>query len=477
MKKNIFIMLAALSACFSSCDFLEVEKLGKSTIENYFADTQALEQAVNGIYNQTFSNFNSYQILYADIAGDLIEIESGNSTWERIYRLSALEDDETTPVGYIWKNNYETVINCNYIIYYTDTVRERESDSYTKRIDNALAQAYFLKALAELNLCLVYGQHYAYTADASHLGIIVMDGLPNLTAKYQRSDAAVSYKSIMDNLDQALSLIDDSAMSDTEHYATSYAIKALQARVALYMEDYSQAYQLSDEIISSGLYPLADRDDYEDMFMEPGTVGSEEILAINGYGQSSSLASSFQYDSHTLKLSSNLEDIFESRTDISTDIRYDMASYSGTFGVNKKYNKIIEYDESNRYYNIHLLRTSEQYLIRAEAAAKLGNSSQAESDVKTLRARAQGVDPSAISLSGDILDQIQDERAMELFTEGHRLFDLTRSRLGLSKPFLTVDNMPFSLSYPNDRFIQPIPYVELEANDVIQTNPVNTTQR
>ena len=78
-----------------------------------------------------------------------------------------------------------------------------------------------------------------------------------------------------------------------------------------------------------------------------------------------------------------------------------------------------------------VLRLAEQYLIRAEARADLGDLTGALEDVDTIRYRA-GLpllnDTSPNLTQDSLLDVIFDERMKELFAEwGHRWFDLKRS--------------------------------------------------
>jgi hypothetical protein len=78
-----------------------------------------------------------------------------------------------------------------------------------------------------------------------------------------------------------------------------------------------------------------------------------------------------------------------------------------------------------------VLRLAEQYLIRAEAEANLGNMTAAALDLDMIRSRA-GLGPSPTLTASSSLQQadsaILHERQVELFTEwGHRWFDLKRT--------------------------------------------------
>jgi len=79
-----------------------------------------------------------------------------------------------------------------------------------------------------------------------------------------------------------------------------------------------------------------------------------------------------------------------------------------------------------------VLRLAEQYLIRAEAEAELGDSTDATIDLNVIRYRA-GLLPYSLALNGPLLSAILHERQVELFTEwGHRWFDLIRTGMANS---------------------------------------------
>jgi len=70
---------------------------------------------------------------------------------------------------------------------------------------------------------------------------------------------------------------------------------------------------------------------------------------------------------------------------------------------------------------------AEQYLIRAESRARLGNISGAQADLNALRAM-RGLDNTTALDQNELIDAILTERRHELFLEdGHRWFDLRRT--------------------------------------------------
>ena len=93
--------------------------------------------------------------------------------------------------------------------------------------------------------------------------------------------------------------------------------------------------------------------------------------------------------------------------------------------------KYIDTEATTEYtsrQNWHVIRLADVYLMRAEASAEiLSDPSAANSDINILRSRVgmTDVDYSSMSMQ-DFREEILRERAVELYMEGHRFFDLTR---------------------------------------------------
>jgi hypothetical protein len=107
-------------------------------------------------------------------------------------------------------------------------------------------------------------------------------------------------------------------------------------------------------------------------------------------------------------------------------------------------------------------------LTRAEALNELGNPGDAIVEVNKIRSRSNapllsGLDQSALR------DAILEERAKELFQEGHRRLDLIRSGkyVELWKANLERKYPGESFDYLDSKIYFPIPQKELDANDQI----------
>ena len=478
---SAFLLLVPLLA---SCHFLEVEKTGKTSIKNFYSDIYALDAAVNGVYGLTYKFYDNYMVLYPEVAGDLVRLQATTSDWRQQFDFISDESDETTAVGYIWKNGYEIIANANEVIQYGPSVSDRFPQQAAS-VRNYIAQAYFIRALIHLDLSLVYGQTYTYSADGSHLGTAVMTTIPDVKSKIARSTAAVTYKRILDDLQTASDMFADGWTKGC-YYASPAACKALMARVYLYMGNYSEAKKCASEVISDYGLSLTPRADYVAMFCGR-KEGQEAIFRLNGLSGGSKLGSMFDYNTPSMNPSSKLMDIFSSdeHSWTGTDIRSELLSYKSSSGdefsgVCMKFTDTEDIDDTQKRYDPFVLRLSEMYLIRAEAACHDGDIDTAVSDIATLEARARGVKASDINVTFSSIDDlagiVQRERVKELFLEGHRLFDLTRRHETLSRDAACGSSV-LSMTYPDDRFILPIPLVELDANKAMQPNPINGTQR
>lgn len=469
-KINISILpLLLLTVC--SCDFLTTETIGKSTIKTYFSDISSLEPAMNGVYHLTYSFYSSYFIPYSEIAADEWTLSaSEGGIWLDYQDYMSTAEYETSAVGYIWKNGYNIINNANEIIYYAPKLKD-DNPGYDDLIDNVTASAFFMRALVHHALCLTYGQNYTYTSDASHLGVPVRDNIPGLNDAIARKSVREVYSQIISDLETALNTF--SNCSSSAEYATPLACKALLARIYLYMNNWDKAVEYASEVISAK--PLTSRDNYEKMYCDPNYIADEVIFRLNGFDQSSNLYSMAYYESPTIRPAGKVTSLFTDERDIRGKM------FSMTAGDKEYENVVLKYavtseveSDEYRFVSPIILRTSEMYLIRAEANCCLGNLPDAARDVRTLEARALGIDEDDVAIEYAGKDElyaiVNEERQKEMCFEGMRLFDITRRHKDLVRDGTTTSSVA-SVTYPDLRFVLQIPYVEMEVNDYMVQNP------
>lgn len=468
--KNIFsktILFGAAILGLASCNFLQVEIVGKSDIDTFFAEASSLESAMYGVYHETFGLYDSYMLKYPEVAGDEIVLNPTESSWIQCHNFSLTSSDEATVLAYIWKGAYNVINNCNEILHYGPKLLNAFPNQ-AETTSSWIAQALFIRALMHFDLCRSYAQDYAYSADASHLGVVVMDHIPSLSETISRTSVADVYKQIVKDLNDALDTFPEGSGLNV-NFVSPLACKALLARVYLYMGQWEEAASAASEVI--GKVPLVDRSAYKAMFCTRTPSADESIFRLNGNLQGHSLYNFYYYENPSARPSARVRDLMAS-----DDIRASILDYSATYpNIAMKYTCLDDVTtDEERYYNPIILRVSEMYLIRAEANCNLGFPEKSEEDIKTLQARARGKSATEISLNwtdaASMEKIIEEERVRELCFEGHRFFDLARRHQNIERTSDTQSSVS-RLNYPDYRFALPIPAVELEANHDMQPNP------
>lgn len=117
---------------------------------------------------------------------------------------------------------------------------------------------------------------------------------------------------------------------------------------------------------------------------------------------------------------------------------------------------------------IVVLRKAEQYLIRAEARARLNNLNGAKEDIDAIRTRA-GLGGVTITTQAAMLNDILHERQVELFTEGHRLYDLRRT--GKLDEVMTAVAPQKNATWASFKKWWPIPSNDLLSNPNLTQTP------
>lgn len=480
-----FILAATCLISFGCTSFLKVDTLGKSTIGGFFSDIDGLRSAGTGLHYLMLDFVDDELFFIGEVAADKTNVLRINADLEetKIFDFDNLAEDTAGYPRTTWKSGYEICTNANNILTYGKPLLEKYPES-KDIINSHFAYALFARAYIIFCLTNIYAQCYGYTPDASHLGVVPIDHIPGFDETLKRSSVADCYSMVIRDLEEALRLFGSDSCPDP-HYINGLACEALLARVMLYKGEFARASELASKVIEAK--PLTPREDYVNMFRKAQDVtGSEAILRLNSYNMTCTIGNKCNPTWSTSALIP--EDSFLASFE-SGDIRRDLYTYYAEEADGEQFTGLVatrccKYipfkdgveDKLNRRCDPFVLRVSEMYLIRAEAECRRegGNLQLAADDLKTIRARALGKDKAEVAIkwdsSSDLDRLIQEEKAKELYLEGHRFFDIKRRQEDLIRPAGSTSLLK-TLKYPDYRFALPINQLEMEANvNIIQND-------
>jgi hypothetical protein len=487
---NKIIPLVALAFGMGSCQ-LDEEVYSSIFVESFYKTASDSEKGLLAVYDALGG-------LYGGPAATMVPDFSADQVYPRgvVGRnsLTLFTDEPTYTVQksagrtnespqQLWISSYSGIEKANWII---TKVPDASMDETRKK--QIIGEAYFLRAF------------YFWTL-AKNFGDVVIKTEPSITeakAYFPKSPKADVYKQIYNDLDQATQAGLLSYPANEKGRPSKEAVDALYAKAALYNEDWAKALEKAQTVITSGKYALmpnvmdvfsylkedeARKENIWAFEADPITPGnSHQLVGLAGpvgsagveyaktsYGSMFAYMSFFNSFDPKDKRRQLMDTTFldksgkwvaqKSITPITTDAV-----------LIKKYQDPVS--STGLIPNIPILRLADIYLIAAEAEAHLnGPSAKAYEYINAIRTRA-GLAELTKGLAKDaFIDAVIQERSWELFAEGDRWYDLTRT-----DKFLTVIPKAVNSVYPK-RPVQakhkyfPIPQDEINANPQLEQNP------
>lgn len=453
---------ALLMAFALACDnTLTVEPVNEVAADVAIIDAATARAAIAGAYDalQDDNNWTYYSgdfNVFSDLSSEDVRHSGTFDTYRQADR-NALSAANGT-IEDIWSQLYVTINRVNVIIEKLPNVPGLDAAER----DDLLGQAYFIRALSYHNLVKLWGGVPLRLTTPASLGE---------AASIARASEAETYAQILDDLDQAIALIQT---DDDPGVATIGAAWALRSRVLLFMEDWDDVVAAADEVESFG-YDLAP--EFDDLFaVEGGTV--EDIFKLT-YEPAEPHGLGWYYRAkggfggrYELAPTCALANAFDASVNCANtnfmagwtpgDARADF-SIKVTGSLEPFANKYITGDGDD---DLHVIRFAEVLLNRAEAYARLGQLGPAVDDLNRTRVRA-GLPALVLGTTvannmQAVLDAIWQERRLELAFEGFRWPDLVRTGRAIS--VLGLEDEPHQVLYP-------IPQEELDVAPNITQNP------
>lgn len=391
-----------LSLVFTSCNFLDVEPVGKVIPKPAF-EFRAL---LTTVYSKKIPRYKRFLVVRADELQLPSEYSWSYSTY---FDLGIWNDQSPRPetMEYPYQEFYNGIFYANHIITEKDKI---EADG-TEPVDQIIAEAYALRAFLHFELVNIFAKPYA--SENLSEKAIPLSTVIDIEQEYPRATLQEVYAQIESDLAAAESLIVRNEQVAPFNYRFSKeALLAFKARIALYKGEWAKAYEVATEVIRM-------RPDLENL-NDAGSVlpynykSKEAILALTTFTDMD-----IQDD---MPLTNELVALYNKDNDMRF-FKYFKERY-GSYKVAKGSNA----EEKSTF------RTSELYLIAAEAAANLGNDAAAKELILALTINRLTPDffaTESVRVNGlsheELIVEIQNERRRELAIEGHRWFDLRRT--------------------------------------------------
>jgi hypothetical protein len=254
---------------------------------------------------------------------------------------------------------------------------------------------------------------------------------------------------------------------------TKLAISAIQARLALYEKNWSDAITYATEVITGA--PLATKAQFPGIWTDAND--NEVIWKLKRVGTTDSRVGDFYFrQSGGIVLyapAMKLINTFDKTNDLRYPayIKFD-ATRTGTksqYLVNKYIGGTAT---APGLTDIKLFRTGEMYLIRAEAQAE--STGNAAADLNALRtARINAYTNASFTDKNSLIDAIYLERYKELAFEGHRFYDLKRRNLPVQRLAIDAVNASGAVTLlpTQAQYAFPIPSSEVLINKNTVQNP------
>ncbi len=462
MKKILFPLLG-LSAILSACD-MELTPPASLPEKEAMTSFENMSYYRNYIYATLRGNTAGSNITTAALQGDefIGVIINGN-------RMGGVNNGQifsnSGDITAFFGGRYGNISTANYFFPYAEAMLNSEMDSEDERaeLERYVAEAKFLRAYCYWYLVDHYCVNYTTTnGDTPALGmpiVTVYNPTPYTSDYVGRSTLNEVYNLIESDLNDAYAglvkyeeaypeVAENEMLCQNAAYLSSYAVRALQARVALLKGDWQTAYDYANEIISSNLYSLSTRARYttywstdkgpENIFLPYGDKDEQAAVPATGGAFLASVEDRLDYipTQNAMDIYTDENDIrrtafFASRT-ITVYGSYVEVPAFVKFPGNPELNLVAS---SNALKNLPKpFRLSEQYLILAEAADNLDMVSEANAAIKKIRENRISRYRQPDDYTGDDLThEIRLERQRELIGEGFRISDLRRWHQGFSR--------------------------------------------
>ncbi|MDM1555688.1 RagB/SusD family nutrient uptake outer membrane protein [Chryseobacterium indologenes] len=428
-KITTFIALAALSFTSIGCDrFLDIQPEGKVVPVN--------AEDYRKVLTSAYSKYPEHRSLLA-LRTDELSLDESASGFAYNRELAMWKDTgyDSNTGEYPWVRFYSVIFYLNQII---NEGSKTMAESPEKQ--QILGEAYALRAYSYFDLVNLYGKQYNPATASTDKGVPISLEI-DVEAVLKPSTVQQVYDQVYSDIAKAEGLMQEQQQPTGNNYRFSkVALKALQARIALYQGDWNKALDYSQQVlaIKDGLSNLNTTN------VAPHHYASVESIMALDNAFNGSVKNNLSFAAPELISSYNK----------TTDKRFGLYFEKAP----DRYNVIKKGDSDFRV----TFRTAEMYFIKSEALLKLNRLDEAKDTLlKVLKNRYTPEGYTSVQNSvapmntSDFMNFLLDERFREFAVEGHRWFDLRRANqkkivhtVGGKEYILEQNDPRYTIAYP-----------------------------
>ncbi len=442
--RNIGLGLMLLGS-LSACD-LDTQPTTSLNSEAVFKDTKNADDVMRGSWNYIFNTGSSYAsiglgslMLNDDFAGS-DAVRASSYGFSSSYNLTnGYGRGEYNSV--LWDLVYDPINNCNNVLANIDKVSGSEDDK--ARIKG---QAYATRGY----LYMLLATHYSFAVDKDPNAVCVpIYTKPTTMGQALTGEPAASVKEVYDqairDLKEGIKYIPETyshGANSIDQYKIDHTVAmGILARTALYARQWQDAYDYATKVLAQNNTLMTEKE-YKGGFND--CTNPEWIWSYSSTIEDNSPSYIFHFKDNTTSGSYYgclCMDPYFLKNYADNDYRKDLFQTWGGTPQSQSVIKLLDgkfrfKDIDNQLGDIVLMRVSEMYLVKAEAAYHLGKVAEAQEALHTLQqARMkEGFSAPAVTATGDaLLKDIWMERRKELWGEGFALTDLIRNQQSVER--------------------------------------------
>lgn len=460
MKKLLYIFIAVIF--FSCSDELEQVPTDKLPSEEAISTVSDLQSAVNGVY-ATLVSSDGYPGdfgLYGDAKGGDVDYQGAFNHLAPVINLQTNKNSDEADGIYYY--NYVAIARINDILTVIDNITDKEDnlDEY----NDLVGQLFALRGFLHFDVLRTFCSMPNLVADqtAAKSGIVISKEKYPVNTRFSRSTMKESYDFVKSQFEESLKMIGkDEAIGEMNHWA----VKALRSRMYLYLGEYSNALADAVDVIENSPYGLLSRDNWMASWSIEGAA--ETLFEIRTSDTDNAQRNSLGYytapEGYAEAAASDDFMTFFNALDVN-DIRINSLKEESDGGdynafYTQKYRGRAGVTSPLYVNNPKVIRLSEVYYIASEALLQGGTATGAKTAEYYYNEVRKNRIESYTDATSVTIDDILDERRIELFCENARVFDLIRLKSDFVHPRFSQ-----SIEVTDSRLVTEFPQRELDVN-------------